>query len=162
MFFFLLLNIAGSQTITLKGRVVDADSAGIIPFCNIVLNDTLTHQSDMFGDFQIFLDSNSKKCNLSFKFIGFELLQVINIPISDTVLNLGDIPMVLQVNYECGAYVVCSEHEGKLRKNKRATKKEVRECFKLSEKERKRRGLKQFIFFKGKTYHCKNRIVDLK
>jgi hypothetical protein len=162
LIFFLLLNIAGAQTIIVKGRVVDADSAAILPFCSIILNDTATFTSDLSGNFQIVLDSNAKKCNLNFKYIGFETLQVINIPMPAAVINLGDIPMVSQVNYECGLYVVCSERGEKWRKDKRATKKELRECLKLSEKERERRSLKQIIIFNGKSYHPINRIVDLK
>ena len=90
---FLLLNIIGAQTITLKGRVVYTDSADALPFCSIILNDTAVYKSDLSGNFQIILDSNVYKCNLDFKYVGFERLQVINIPLSTTDVNLGDIPL---------------------------------------------------------------------
>jgi CarboxypepD_reg-like domain len=63
---------AFAQTVTVKGRVLDADTKEGLPSCNVFINNTTIGQSTNLDGFYQFSNVKLKDFDLVFRYVGFE------------------------------------------------------------------------------------------
>jgi CarboxypepD_reg-like domain/TonB-dependent Receptor Plug Domain len=64
--------LAIAQTVTIKGRVLDADTKEGLPSCNVFINNTTIGQSTNLDGFYQFSNVKLKDFDLVFRYVGFE------------------------------------------------------------------------------------------
>ncbi len=72
LLFSLFSTFIFAQTLTIKGRVLDADTKEGLPSCNVLINNTTIGQSTNLDGFYQFSNVQLKDFDLVFRYVGYE------------------------------------------------------------------------------------------
>jgi hypothetical protein len=155
------------NSIIIIGRIVDFDSLEAIAGCRIYLNGGINYLavSKMNGSFQFEIPSLElkKRIKLTFKSIGFLPFVLKNIPIYDSIIDLGTIILPTYIRYDDFCKVIVLR-KGKSKYSKSRTKQYRNELLEKQLKENEIKFQNYKYIWNGYSYklNIKNNYLDLR
>lgn len=148
---FITVNCLG-QTISISGKIIQADSLNPVFWCRIIVNDSLEYSPNSLGEFS-FIITVKKISKIEFAALGYYSLTVKDIPKSDS-LKFDTVALSLIEGVD--DFFVTISKKGK--RNRKADKKR-----KLQNKtEMIKQSSKAYIVFDKKVYHSENEIIKIR